>query len=223
MGEVLPPSGQELSDSFVAVFGQNKEDLTKCQLLTVSRHEYKTLAEERCQVNANFGRTVIDRQRVEALPERGVPQQFIECAVQMPEVERYSATRAGPGTIRDPLEAGQPDDDGSDELSDESGEECAAEDKTAHASCSDEHPAGQKSEPQLNQFETCLGIDATAAPDFATHCRLQSPAGLGAGDAEKTAARRIPTSTVLHSLATQRLTVLLTLPRPQLKRNAFVL
>jgi len=124
MGEVLPPSGQELSDSFVAVFGPNKEDLTKCQLLIVSRHEYKTLAEERCQVNANFGRTVIDPQRVEALPERGVPQQFIECAVQMPEVERYSATRAGPGTIRDPLEAGQPDDDGSDELSDESSEEC---------------------------------------------------------------------------------------------------
>ena len=103
---------------------RNKEDPTKCQLLTVSRHEYKTLAEERCQVNVNFCHTVVDPQRVEALPERGVPQQFIECAVQMPEVERYSATRAGPGTIRDPLEAGQPDDDGSDELSDESGEEC---------------------------------------------------------------------------------------------------
>ena len=84
MGEVLPPSGQELSDSFVAVFGQNKEDLTKCQLLTVSRHEYKTLAEERCEVNVNFCNTVVDSQRVEALPERGVPQQFIECAVQMP-------------------------------------------------------------------------------------------------------------------------------------------
>ena len=56
LGEVLPPSAQDLSDSFVAVFGQNKDDLTKCQVLTVSRAEYRILAEERCRVNAAFVR-----------------------------------------------------------------------------------------------------------------------------------------------------------------------
>ena len=111
LGDVLPPSSQSLSDSFVVVFGQSKEDLSKCQLLTVSRNEYRILAEERCRVNAAFGRTAIDRQKVDALPEQGVPQQFLDCAVRMPEVETYSATRRGPGTIRDPMEAANPDDD----------------------------------------------------------------------------------------------------------------
>ena len=33
LGNVLPPSSKDLSDSFVVVFNQSKEDLTKCQLL----------------------------------------------------------------------------------------------------------------------------------------------------------------------------------------------
>ena len=39
LGNVLPPSSKDHSDSFVVVFGQSKEDLTKCQLLKVSREE----------------------------------------------------------------------------------------------------------------------------------------------------------------------------------------
>ena len=45
ISEVLPPSLRQLSDSFVAVFGQNKEDFSKCQLLTVNRNAYKILVE----------------------------------------------------------------------------------------------------------------------------------------------------------------------------------
>ena len=54
---------------------------------------------------------------VDALPRDGVPQQFLECGVQMPEVDNYAATRSGPGTIRDPCAAAQEDDDASDEIS----------------------------------------------------------------------------------------------------------
>ena len=39
----------------------------------------------------------------------------------MPETERYSATRRGPGTIRDPLDATAVEDDASDEFSDVEG------------------------------------------------------------------------------------------------------
>jgi len=170
LGDVLPPSARDLSDGFVAVFGQNKEDLTKCQLLTVKRADYRILAQDRCRVNAAFGRITVDQQRVNALPEQGVPQQLIECAVQMPEVERYAATRRGPGTIRDPLDAAQPDDDASDELADdESGEECAPGNEAEHAPRSDERPADTKSDELLNQFETPIGVDPTAAPDFVQH------------------------------------------------------
>ena len=99
LNQVLPPSSRHLSDSFVAVFGQDKEDLTKCQVLTVSRSAYKTLAEERVRVNAVFARRFIDEQAVESLPENGVPPQLIECAVQMPAIDKYTAIRCGPGTI----------------------------------------------------------------------------------------------------------------------------
>ena len=62
----------------MAVFGQDKEDLSKCQLLTVRRNDYKTLVEERVLVNSAFVRTTIDQQAVESLPENGVPQQLME-------------------------------------------------------------------------------------------------------------------------------------------------
>ena len=65
----------------------------------MSRSAYKTLAEERVSVNTAFARKVIDQQAVESLPENGVPQQLIDCGVQMPEVDKYTATRCGPGTI----------------------------------------------------------------------------------------------------------------------------
>ena len=79
--EVLPPSSCQPGDSFVAVFGQDKEDLSKCQLLTVSRNAYRTLVEERVRVNSAFVRTTIDHQAVDSLPENGVPQQLIKCGV----------------------------------------------------------------------------------------------------------------------------------------------
>ena len=62
-------------------FGQSKEDLSKCQLLTVSRNAYKILVEERLRVNNAFARTTIDAQAIETLPENSVPQQLIECGV----------------------------------------------------------------------------------------------------------------------------------------------
>jgi hypothetical protein len=169
MCEVLPPTSRDLSDSFVVVFGQSIEDLSKCQLLTVSRQEYKTLAQERIRVNSSFARTRLDEEMVDALPENGVPQQFAECAVQMPEVDRYSATRSGPGTIRDPLGAAHEDTDASDEISDVSSNAGHAEDKAREHSCNGEQPAHVTCDQQLNQFETALGCDPTSAPDFVQH------------------------------------------------------
>ena len=138
-----------------------KEDLAKCQLLTVSRHAYRTLAEERLRVNSYFGRKILDQQAVDALPENGVPQQFIDCGAQMPEVDRYKPTRCGPGTIRDPLDAAKEDDNASDELSESSGDDCDAE---GHD--------GECGDMQLNSFETPLGLDPTASPDFVQHVRV---------------------------------------------------
>ena len=169
ISEVLPPSSRQLSDSFVAVFGQNREDLSKCQLLIVNRNAYKTLVEERVRVNSVFGRTTIDQQAMESLPENGVPQQLIECGVQMTEVDKYSATRCGPGTLRDPLDKTQEDDDASDEISDASSNGDHTEDAARESENRVGQPAPKTPNLQLNQFETPLGLDPTSTPDFVQH------------------------------------------------------
>jgi len=169
MDDVLPPSSRQLSDSFVAVFGQNKEDLSKCQLLTVSRSAYRTLVEERMRVNNAFVRTTLHQQAGDSLPENGVPQQFIECGVQMAEVDKYAATRCGPGTVRDPLDATGEDDDASDEISDASGSEDNQENANGEPRSSVGQPTAKKTDPIVNQFETPLGLDPTSTPDFVQH------------------------------------------------------
>ena len=90
----------------------------------------------------------------------------------MPETEKYTAARSGPGTIRDPLGAAQSDDDASDELGDESGSDehpVGDDEQAASPACSGEHSAQTISDQQLNQFETPLGLDSAASPDFVQH------------------------------------------------------
>ena len=142
----------------------------------MSRNAYKILVEERLRVNSAFGRTTIDPQAVETLPENGVPQQLLECGVQMREVDNYAATRCGPGTMRDPLDATQEDDDASDEISDASSNDGHTEDATKESSSSVGQPASKTNDPQFNQCETPLGLDPTSTPDFVQHvaaCKAQ--------------------------------------------------
>ena len=78
LAEALPPSSTHLRDSFVVIFGQNTDDLRKCQLLTVQREAYKALAAERARVNAIFAEIPVDQAAVNALPFNGVPRQFLD-------------------------------------------------------------------------------------------------------------------------------------------------
>ena len=75
------------------------------------------------------------------------------------------ATRCRPGTVRDPLDVAGEDDDASDELSEASGNDGHTEDAAGSVGA----PAPKQSDLQLNQFETTLGLDPTAAPDFVQH------------------------------------------------------
>jgi len=170
LAKALPPCSTDLKDAFVVIFGRDADDLRKCQLLTVQREAYKALAAERARVNAIFAEISVDQAAVNALPLHGVPQQFLDCAVQMPEVDRYSATRSGPGTIRDPLDAACPEDDASDELAEIDDDEHAATpaDHVAPASAAQPSTASQNVE-HLNQFETPIGMDPTAVPSFVQH------------------------------------------------------
>ena len=134
LAEALAPSSTHLKDSFVVIFGQNANDLRKCHLLTVQRDAYKALAAERARVNAIFAEVPLDQAAMNALPINGVPQQLLDCAIQMSEVDEYKATRQGPGTIRDPSDAACPSDDASDEHVDDDEQEANPADEAAPAS-----------------------------------------------------------------------------------------
>ena len=121
------------------------------------------------RVNNAFARATIDQQAVETLPENGVPQQLIECGVHMQEIDKYIATRCGPGTIRDPLDAAQEDDDASDEISDASSNDGHTEEANKDSARSVGQPVPKTDDLQLSQFETPLGLDPTATPNFVQH------------------------------------------------------
>ena len=157
----------------MVIFGEDSSDLRKCQVLTVQREAYRCLATVRARVNPIFSQVPLDEDATNALPLDGVPQQFLECAVQMPEVDLYKATRAGPGTIRDPLDVADPPDDVSDESScdhdhDDIGDEANPSTEAPSASAAQPSTDTQDVE-QLNHFETPIGIDPTAVPTFVQH------------------------------------------------------
>ena len=87
----------------------------------------------------------------------------------MAEVDKYTATRCGPGTVRDPLDATREDDDASDEISDASSCDDHAENADGESPSTVGKPASKESKQILNQFETPLGLDPTASPDFVQH------------------------------------------------------
>ena len=166
LGDVLPPTSEQLSASFVAVFGQSIEDLRKCQLLHVNRDAYVALQQERSLVNATYGTVRVDQAALKSMPVNGVPSQILDCACKMQEADLYKSTRSGPGTIRDPLDVAADPDDASDEFSDvdpgeKSHDECQEkQEQTDHSAEQAEH---------TNQFETPLGLDPAATPSYMQH------------------------------------------------------
>jgi hypothetical protein len=157
IGHILPPTSASLSTSFVAIFGQSVDDLRKCQLLHVDRDAYETLVKERKKVNPIYANVKIDEAAISAFPENGIPNVIKECACPLPECDRYNATREGPGTIRDPLDATKDKDDASDEAEPEEASDNA-------------HDDGVSTTPDyVNQFETPLGLDPTATPSYMQH------------------------------------------------------
>ena len=111
---------------------------------------------------------MLDPAGVAQLPEDDVPPQILECACPLPGADRYSATRVGPGTLRDPM--GKPDideEDASDE--DIAEEEKCAEQPAEDEAVAHEHCAEQPTDGGLNQLETPLGLDPTITPSYVQH------------------------------------------------------
>ena len=153
----LPPTAEDLSENFVAIFCKSVEELEKSQFLKVAREDYKILARERCAVNASFAAKSMNWNAVDEWPVIGVPEELRRCGMQMPEAEHMQFATSGPGTIRQPIDAalGAEGSDASDELAEELDEPSGCANSAAQ-------PAPQDAS---YDEETVLGIDQAAGPN----------------------------------------------------------
>ena len=71
--------------------------------------------------------------------------------------------------MRDPLHATLDDDDASDQISDGSSNDGHTEEAPEESTSSVGRPAAKTNDPQLNPFETRLGLVPTSTPDFVQH------------------------------------------------------
>ena len=68
LDDVLPPRGESISNSFVALFGRSPEEVAKCQILKAHREAYVALVRERAQVNPFYHAVGLGPESVAKLP-----------------------------------------------------------------------------------------------------------------------------------------------------------
>ena len=92
------PSLNKVLDQLVIVFTRSVEEVKTCKALTVNRAEFVDclrLRKKHCPV---FFDTDIDQDAVQKLPVEGVPNEFIEHAIHLPE-STFLQRMQGPGDL----------------------------------------------------------------------------------------------------------------------------
>ena len=94
----LPPTTEQLQDTFVVLFARSIDEVSKAQALIVNRKEYVALVRARQAVCSVYADIPLDEQRVHQLPESGVPQEFLDCAQHLAEAEKVCIAAVGPAS-----------------------------------------------------------------------------------------------------------------------------
>ena len=80
-----------------------REDVKKAKMLEVPREQYLRCARLRAQVCDAFVDVETSAARAaEILPEQGVPEAFVDAALEFLEAEQFQPTMVGPASIRVP-------------------------------------------------------------------------------------------------------------------------
>ena len=156
LASLLPPTSGNLLNHFVVIYGKSIEDVAKSQVLKVQRSAYEELLAVRTVTNEAFAELPRDETAIAQLPEDGVPQQFIDCAVHMDESDKFQVSRPGPAT--------RPHDCGTGGDSDAEEEEVARDDPENEDDITEDAKEAATPVDDTNQCETPLGFDPTAAP-----------------------------------------------------------
>ena len=133
------PSINKVLDKLVIVFCKSVDEVKNCKALTVNRMEFLKCLSLRQQHCPAFFQTQIDNKAIEELPAHGVPTQFIEHAIHLPEAAHLQRM-AGPADA--PL----------------------AEAQDAADNCEDENSEMQDSDAEGKSHDTD-GLDSKTAAD----------------------------------------------------------
>jgi len=94
----LPPTTEQLQETFVVLFARSIEEVGKAQMLVVNRQDYIALVQTRRQVCPIYAEIPLDEERARQLPENGVPEQFLACAQHLEETEKVCIASVGPAS-----------------------------------------------------------------------------------------------------------------------------
>ncbi|MEC8932737.1 MAG: DUF6570 domain-containing protein, partial [Candidatus Latescibacterota bacterium] len=101
--QTLPPPREHLTDGFVVLFTTGRHDVKNAKMLEVPRGQYLRCARVRAQVCEAFADVEVSETRAaEILPEQGVPDAFVEAALEVHEAEHFKPTMAGPASMKVP-------------------------------------------------------------------------------------------------------------------------
>ena len=153
VSQVLPPDTTELQETLVVAYCKSIDEIHASQMFTVSRDKFIKCAEYRKTVNPAFFDATIS---ADDLPEHGVPESILACALPLPEVENIRATMDGPAKRQSLFSSGLDTEDAElaevDETEDTSGQ-------TATIS----HECTQVDEDGLGQV--LIGLDPAQDPE----------------------------------------------------------
>ena len=94
----LPPTTEQMQDTFVVLFARSIDEVSRAQMLVVNRQDYVALVRTRQQVCPVYAEIPLDEERTRQLPENDVPEQLLACAQHLPETEKVCIATVGPAS-----------------------------------------------------------------------------------------------------------------------------
>ena len=160
--QTLPPPPANLTDAFVVLFTTRRQDVRKAKMLEVPREQYLRCARLRAEVCEVFADSIVSEEAAqEILPEQGVPEAFVEGALEAQEAEHFKPTMVGPASMRNPDAAVDEEVDARQEP-----EEAEAGESDGHSDCEHSAVAAERGEMlEQNMAENLIGLEEAHVDD----------------------------------------------------------
>ena len=158
IAECLPPTAQDLLGSLSVAFIKSRDDVKYANMFTVNRDQYARCVKLRKLMCPVFGNVVLSEVDTAALPENGVPECILQCAVHLPEAEKFTPCMEGPAGCKDPSAPQRPQEDNAHHTEEESAmnasEETCGGSSSLSSDTSPDHASAVFSEMLLGINET---------------------------------------------------------------------